>query len=272
MSWGHESERSGINPFSKLRRRHGTARRPNSGDWTQMISSARRKSVGWLTLAIPPLLWAGNIGVGRAASAQVPPMMLALSRHLIALAMLLPIGWPVMRRDLNSYWQHRWPLVRLFISGMVCFNALVYLGLHYTTASNAQMLNSAIPVLIIVFSALFPGQRLTILQTIGLLVSCSGVLTIIFHGDWARFLSIEFARGGAIIFAVMASFAPFSIWLQSFPAEIDRLGLLGAQFGIAVAVLTPLVIIEYRLRLSRTLGSRKHRCDDIRQHRRRTDG
>lgn len=198
-----------------------------------------------MILALPPLFWAGNFVVGRAASAEVPPMLLALSRQVVALACLLPFGWTVMRRDLPRYWQHWLLLVRVSLAGMVVFNALVYVGLHATTASNAQLLNSTIPVLIVLFGAIFLRQRLAPGQIFGLALSCLGVLTIILRGDPLRIITLEFSIGDLIVLAAMVSFSLFSLWLRDFPADLNRLGLLGAQFVIAVAVLTPLACIEY---------------------------
>ena len=198
------------------------------------------------SLAVPPLLWAGNIAIGRAVNAQVPPMTLALARQVVALIALLPFGWVAMRKDLHSYWRYRWQIVRLSLSGMVAFNALVYLGLHDTSASNAQLLNSSIPVLIILFSSLCQRHRISILQTAGIALSCAGVLTIIFRGDPHRLSSLQFSRGDLAVFGGMASFALFSIWLRTFPREVDRLGLLGAQIVVAIVMLMPLAIVEYR--------------------------
>lgn len=199
----------------------------------------------WLMLAVPPLLWAGNFAVGRAASAEVPPMMLAFARQLIALVVLLPFGWSVMKRDMGRYWEWRWQILKTSLSGVVVFNALVYSGLHTTTASNAQLMNSAIPVLIILFGSVFLRQSLTRQQIFGLLLSCVGVLTIILHGDFARLIALKFSYGDLIVFLAMVSFSLFSVWLRSFPADIDRLGLLGAQFVVAVVVLLPFVVWEY---------------------------
>ena len=105
----------------------------------------RTHLLGWIVLILPPLFWAGNFVVGRAARGEVPPMMLAFARHLVALVFLLPFGWATMRRDMKRHWEHRWQIVRVSLAGMVAFNLLVYLGLHSTTASNAQLMNSTIP-------------------------------------------------------------------------------------------------------------------------------
>ena len=89
-----------------------------------MSSAARRTKydrtqlLGWFVLILPPLFWAGNFVVGRAARDDVPPMMLAFARHFVALVFLLPFGWVAMRRDIKRYWERRWQLVRA-ISGRI---------------------------------------------------------------------------------------------------------------------------------------------------------
>ena len=205
----------------------------------------RAERLGWFVLMLPPLFWAGNFVVGRAARGDVPPMMLAFGRHFVALAILLPFGWAAMRRDITRYWECRWRIVRSSLAGMVAFNLLVYLGLHSTTASNAQLMNSMIPVLIALLSAAFLGQRLNGAQILGLVVSCAGVLTIVLSGDVARLVALQLSYGDLIVFAAMISFALFSVSLRSFPADIDRLGLLGAQLSVAVVMLFPFLAWEY---------------------------
>jgi len=211
-------------------------------------SRAKRNSsqlLGWFVLVLPPLFWAGNFVVGRAACDDVPPIMLAFARHFVALAFLLPFGWAAMRRDIKRYWECRWQLVATSLAGMVAFNVLVYLGLHSTTASIGQLLNSTIPVLIVLLNAVFLKQRLSVTQVFGLVLSCTGVLIIVLHGEFARLVALQFSAGDLLVFAAMASFALFTILLRSLPVDIDRLGLLGAQLVLAVVVLFPLLLWEH---------------------------
>jgi drug/metabolite transporter (DMT)-like permease len=201
--------------------------------------------LGWLVLILPPLFWAGNFAVGRAARDDVPPMMLAFARHLVALAFLLPFGWAAMRRDIKRYWECRWRLVGASLTGMVAFNGLVYSGLRSTTASNAQLLNSTIPALILLLGGLLLRERLSVTRVFGLVLSCAGAMTIVLHGEFARLVALQFARGDLIVLAAMVSFALFSVLLRGLPADIGRLGLLGAQLALAVAMLFPVVVWEY---------------------------
>ncbi len=71
---------------------------------------------GWVISALPPLFWAGNIVVGRAASHDIPPVMLAFARNLVGLLVLLPFGWGTMRRDLRRYWMFRWLLLKVALA------------------------------------------------------------------------------------------------------------------------------------------------------------
>ncbi|MCY1263996.1 carboxylate/amino acid/amine transporter [compost metagenome] len=201
----------------------------------------------WLILVLPPLLWAGNFVVGRAIHTEVPPMTLAFLRHLIALLCLLPFAWNALRRDVRRYWPLRWQLVRTAAAGLAGFNLLVYAGLQSTTASNALLLNSMIPVLIVLFGGLLYGQRLTSKSALGMALSCAGVVIIISHGNADRLIALQFSRGDVIVFLGMVCFALYSIWLRKLPTDLSPVGLLCAQLAVAVLLLLPAFLWEYAM-------------------------
>lgn len=198
----------------------------------------------YLILVLPPLFWAGNFVVGRAIHSEIPPFTLSFGRWVIALLCILPFAYPAMRRDYLLYWQYRWRLLAVSLIGVAAFNTLVYSGLHFTTATNGTLLNSCIPILILLFGSLFYRLRLQLWQVIGLALSLCGVLTIILHGEWARLLRLEFSIGDLIIFLAMVCWAFYTLWLRDIPASINRLGLMGLQIIIALVLLFPLYLWE----------------------------
>jgi len=200
--------------------------------------------LGFLLLIPPPLFWAGNFIVGRAMRGDVPPLTLGFWRWVIAFLFILPFALPHMRRQWPLYWQYRWHLLRVTIAGVVSFNSLIYVGLQWTPASNGLLLNSFIPILIMLFGALFYNQGLQKRQVIGLLMSFSGVLTIIMHGDWSRLAALDFSYGDLIVFCAMVSWAFYTLWLRVIPPEINRIGLMAAQIGLAFVFITPLYFFE----------------------------
>ncbi|HFS7476643.1 TPA: DMT family transporter [Enterobacter cloacae] len=197
-----------------------------------------------LLILLPPLFWAGNFITGRAVHSIVPPMTLSLWRWVIALVCVLPFAWKPMCRDYRLYLTHKWLIVRLSLSGVVAFNSLVYVGLHQTSASNALLLNSFIPVLIALFGAAFFKEKLRGVQTFGLVLSFVGVLIIVAHGDWRMLIAFSFSRGDIIVFMAMVAFAFYTLWLRSVPQNMDRVGLMGAQIATAFIFLIPLWFAE----------------------------
>ena len=201
----------------------------------------------WLTIAalvLPPLFWAGNVIVARAARGDVPPFTLSFGRWVIALACLLPFAWPYLKRDWPLYRQHFRLIMAVALTGVLSFNTLVYSGLHYTTSTNALLLNSGIPVLIMLIGALFYQQKLRPLHILGLTISLAGVLTIILHGEWARLLSLSFNRGDLLVFAAVICWAFYTLLMRRIPVSINRTGLTALTIGIALVFLLPLWLWE----------------------------
>jgi drug/metabolite transporter (DMT)-like permease len=197
-----------------------------------------------LALVLPPLFWAGNFIVGRAMRDAVPPMTLSFDRWVIALLCLLPFAWRPLRRDLALYWQHRWLISGISLTGVAAFNSLVYIGLHSTAAANGMLLNSFIPLLIMLFGAVVYGQRLHARQTTGMLISFCGVLVIVARGEWATLANFAFSAGDLLIFSAMICWAFYTLWLRRIPVAIDRRGLMAIQIIIALIALLPFTLWE----------------------------
>ena len=198
----------------------------------------------WAVLALPPLFWAGNFIVARASRGEWPPVALSFGRWSIALVALLPFAWPWLRRDWPLYRRYFLRILLLTLPGVAAFNSLVYWGLQTSTATNGMLLNSTIPLLIMALGAVFWGQRLSLWAILGLIVSTLGVAVVILQGSWARAAALDFARGDLIIFAAMVAWALYTMGLKTFPAEVNRIGLLAVQIALALPILAPFLAWE----------------------------
>ena len=116
------------------------------------------RALGWnmpyLLLTLAVLFWSGNFIVGRAVAGDVPPVTLAFWRWTIGLVFILALGHRQLRADLPVLLR-AWPVVILLSGlGIAVFNTLVYFGLQSTTAVNGLLLQSAMPLIILLFSFL----------------------------------------------------------------------------------------------------------------------
>jgi drug/metabolite transporter (DMT)-like permease len=132
----------------------------------------------------------------------------------------------------------------LSILGVSIFNTLVYIGLQTTTATNGVLLQSVMPLLILIFSYLIFRERVTRRQLGGLAVSLAGVLVIISRGSVGTLIGLTFAPGDAWIFAAVVCYALYSVLFRRRPA-VHPLSLLAVTFGIGAFLLGPFYLWEY---------------------------
>ena len=197
----------------------------------------------FLLLSLVSLFWAGNQIVGRAAAGEVPPILLGCLRWVLATLFILPLAWRSLKND--------WPVVRanlgflafLGIVGGGAINTLSYIGLNYTTAMNALILNSSAPVFIVLFCFLIFGDRVTLLQVLGIVVSIAGVLTVVLAGDLGALAGFAFNRGDLLIMLGMASWGVYTAFLRKRP-PIAPLSFAATTFAAAAIANMPLVAIE----------------------------
>ncbi len=201
----------------------------------------------YLLLALAPFFWSLNWIVGRAVHHDVPPMAMTFFRWLFAIAILAPFAlphvvreWPVVR----AHWRR---LLVLGAIGIGSHNALAYLGLNYTTATNGVILNSFIPVMIIAIAWIFLRERLTGVQLAGVAVSLGGVLAIIARGSPEALLGLRFNGGDLLIVLSMAMWSAYTILLRWRPRELSTLSFLMVIAVIGDACMLPLWLAERAL-------------------------
>jgi len=210
-----------------------------------MAMTAGRRS--WLysytTLALVMLFWSGNFIVGRAVQGLVPPFTLAFVRWAGAALVLLPFAWRHVVADravLAAEWRS---VLLLGITGVASFNAFIYAGLRYTTATNGLLLQAAIPALVLLLNLVFFRQRSAPSQVAGVLLSIIGVVTIVLRGDLLSLMSLDFNIGDLLVLCGVLSWAAYTSLLRLRP-RCHPFSFLFACFLVGVAAMGPLALME----------------------------
>jgi len=197
----------------------------------------------YLLLSITALCWAGNAIVGRLAAGHIAPVTLSFLRWSLAFIIILPFAWKHLERD--------WPAIRarlgtmfvLSVTGIGAFNTLQYWALEHTQALNTLLLQSAGPLIVAVWSLVLLGVRLTLTQAVGVMLSLTGVLVILLHGDLTALSSIAFNKGDLIFMVALVIFGFYSVLTLKRPA-IHGLSFVAFTFGCGAACLIPLLMFE----------------------------
>ena len=211
----------------------------------------RRHTQAFLLLGLVMVLWAGNSIVARAVRHDIAPFTLAFLRWAGATLAVAPFAvrplirdWPAIRRG----WR---PLLFLGLMGIGAFNGLLYSGLQYTTATNALLLQAAIPAAMVLCDRLFFGVRSNAWQIVGVSASMLGVAAIVFEGDPAAALRLHFGFGDALILVSVVVWALYTVVLRVRPA-ISPTSFIAVTFSIGVAMMAPLAAME--LHAGRTIA------------------
>ena len=197
----------------------------------------------YLLLCITALCWAGNAIVGRLAAGHIPPVTLSFLRWSLAFLIILPFAWKHLKRDRAAIRSGIGTLMVISVTGISAFNTLQYWALEYTQALNTLLLQSAGPLIIAVWSLMLLGVRLTLAQAAGVVVSLTGVLVILLHGDLTTLASIQFNKGDIIFTVALVIFGFYSVLMLKRPA-MHPLSFVAFTFGCGSVFLIPLLIWE----------------------------
>jgi drug/metabolite transporter (DMT)-like permease len=182
-----------------------------------------------LALATAALFWAGNMLVGKALNEQVAPLALAFWRWVLILTILAPFVW----RDVVRYRTEiraALPLLSLLaILGTGLYNALIFGALHFTSATNAALLNSSIPVWTVLLSVLLHRRRPGRLELLGVSVSLCGVAAIISHGSLTDLAGFQLNRGDAWMLVAMVMWSLYLLLLPRRPRVLPSFCFCGSR-------------------------------------------
>ncbi len=201
----------------------------------------------WASLMVAGaiLAFSGNAILGRAAPAyHIPPIGLNFWRWLVALLVVLPFGIPDIRRN-AAVLRAKWPLFFAYGAlGIFAFNTFFYIGLQTTTAIQAALIQSTLPVLVIVLAWALLRQRMTSRQAMGAAVSIPGAILVVLHGDVTRLGELAFNRGDLWVLAGTTSWALQLMLLRHIPRGVGFLAFQTVALAAGVACTLPFYLNE----------------------------
>lgn len=185
-------------------------------------------------------LW-GLLALFTAASGQVPPFQLTAMTFAIgggfglAVVAAKPGGLKLLAQP-PVVWLHG-------IGGLFGYHALYFTALRYAPAAEANLLNYLWPLLIVVFSALLPGERLKAHHIVGALLGLAGTVLLI-AGNRGLGIPFESAHltGYAAAVACALFWATYSVTARLLPGVPTE---AVAGFCLATAVLAALCHLSF---------------------------
>ena len=157
------------------------------------------------------LMWS-LLAVLTTASGTVPPFQLAAMTFLIGGA-LGAATWPFRRGAVSALRQPA-EVWTLGVAGLFGYHALYFMAMRLAPTAEAALINYFWPLLIVLFSALLPGERLRIHHVVGALIGLAGTV-ILFAGRGVA-LASDFLPGYTAAFVAAFVWATYSVMSRRF--------------------------------------------------------
>ncbi len=197
----------------------------------------------WTLLAAANLFWAGNIVLARGIAGEVPPVTLAWLRWTGAFLIAIGFAWKPLCRDAPVMLRHWKMMLLLAATGIASYNTMSYIGLTETTALNVLLLQSATPLVIIVWAFALFREVPTPRQILGVLLSFAGVAAIAAHGSLEALASLRLNRGDVWVLVALAIYAIYCVMVRRRPV-VHPLSFLVAAMGIGALMILPFMMLE----------------------------
>lgn len=142
-----------------------------------------RKALAIAAVVITTIVWGSAFAATKVAVVDFHPMTLAAVRFAIASAILVPLAALQWRR--SSYpGGVPWAMLALLgLTGVTLFYATFNLGMAETTATKGSLIHGMIPAVTAFLAMVVLGERLTVLNGVGISLSVVGVAVIVAVGD-----------------------------------------------------------------------------------------
>ena len=164
---------------------------------------------------------ASNLVVARGGVELVTPISLAFWRWTIVFLILLPFTYLSLKRNYKIIQKEYKKLFFLGAMGCGVCGAFPFLAGQTTTVANMGIIYTSSPIFIILISALFFKEKITLTKVIGLVACLIGVFAIIIKGDLELLINLKFTIGDLWMLAAAIGWALYSIYLFYWKTELE---------------------------------------------------
>lgn len=195
-------------------------------------------------------IWAGNAIVNKMAFSVIDPGAISFYRWFFALVVLTPFVAKSVWRDRAIIKPYLTKLAFLGLLGMVLNQSLGYFAAATTTATNIALIISLVPLISMFLSVPILGQRLSPFALIGAVLSLSGLVLMLSHGDVKSLISQGIKQGDMLMLIAAAVYALYCVLLKRWKMPFSTWKSVYVQCLFAVVMLTPLLLTSHRMAIT----------------------
>lgn len=194
---------------------------------------------GIVIIVFVMLIWGSSFTVTKLVVTEVPPLVFATIRNIIACFVLLPF-YLAKRKKVQQPLPYK-KLVLMGLAGTTIYYLLFNTGMKYIAASTGALIEGLVPVAIAVPAALILKERLSKRIIAGILLSVTGVILVGFVGTAQK--SSNALLGSACIVGAVCLWSTYTLLSRSLK-DADTTLVTTVSMFIGTVLSIPLALWE----------------------------
>ena len=179
----------------------------------------------------------------RGVHEEVPPLGLSSLRWFLGVIFLLPFVWVELFRKYELIKRHFWWLSLMGVL-QVGSSTMLVVGVNFTTAINAAVINAAQPAITAIAVWVMTRDKVTLGQGIGIVIGLFGIMIIVSRADVMTFWRLDLNMGDGFVVLAIIGWGFYASMMTRIPRELGMTTFLFLTLATGTLASLPFYIWE----------------------------
>lgn len=173
----------------------------------------------------------------------IKPYGFILLRVTVAALLFWLVGLGIRKEKIavRDWWQ----ILSCSFFGMVLNMLSFFKGLSLTTPINSSVIMTITPILVLILSALWIKEKITLTKTAGIVIGIAGALLLILYGAGVHQNAANVMLGNSLVLVNATAYGIYLIMVKPLAAKYHPFTLLKWMFLISIFMNLPFTLSEF---------------------------
>jgi len=196
----------------------------------------------YVLMLFVPLFWGGAFVAAEHVITEIPPLIAAAFRFLMAGLLLLIILLLSRQFKWVQFRKRWWTILLMALTGIFGYNLFFFYGLQSTTAINGSLIIATTPAIMTLGAVIIFKEQWNKYIGLGIVLSFIGVIVVLTDGKLATLFQLEFNKGDLLFLLALVCWVSHGLLGRRVMQEVSALvtttisTLVGAILLMAVTL------------------------------------
>src|SRR5690625_120275 len=177
----------------------------------------------YVLMLFVPLFWGGAFVAAEHVITEIPPLIAAAFRFLMAGLLLLIILLLSRQFKWVQFRKRWWTILLMALTGIFGYNLFFFYGLQSTTAINGSLIIATTPAIMTLGAVIIFKEQWNKYIGLGIVLSFIGVIVVLTDGKLATLFQLEFNKGDLLFLLALVCWVSHGLLGRRVMQEVSAL-------------------------------------------------